>query len=99
MSGQVSEEIWASDPEVPAPRLRYPISIRTQVRVLNFDIDVAELKSEHKKFLNVKVIPASARLGLDVAPRSAANSQAELLREPHSVHLLLGGRCLSKKTD
>jgi hypothetical protein len=58
MPGQGLGEIWISEPEVLIPPLRYPISLGAPVSLLNFDIDVAQLKPEHKKCLNEKIIPA-----------------------------------------
>ena len=46
MPGQGLGEIWTSEPEVLIPPLRYPISLGAPVSLLNFDIDVAQLKPE-----------------------------------------------------
>ena len=98
MSGQVAGKIWASDPEALTPPPRVPISIRTQVRVLNSDIDVAELKSEHTMFLNEKVLPAlkmNAGLAISLTGHAGRSGERNLNNALSTYKRHLTARCCS----
>ena len=57
MATQTAGEIAIWAPEILKLPLHDPIIITKQVDLYNFDIDVADPKPEHKKFLTEKILP------------------------------------------